>query len=131
MASWLVDDQLRAKVEVLNRVLPDERFVVALVLNDARQAVLFNLFSRDPLGHVVHTVADGAGIGRRRLIRAQADAALRAGKLHSVGLLRQRVNRFMADRAARLFALDWSNTTMFPQCGHSRPASLSVRTLIV
>lgn len=27
--------------------------------------------------------------------------------------------------------LDWSNTTMFPQCGHSRPASLSVRTLIV
>ena len=23
---------------------------------------------------------------------------------------------------------DWSNTTIFPQCGHSRPVSLSVRT---
>lgn len=32
----LVDDQLRTEVEVLNRVLPDERFVVALILDDAR-----------------------------------------------------------------------------------------------
>ena len=27
--------------------------------------------------------------------------------------------------------LDWSNTTMLPQWGHSRPVSLSVRTLMV
>lgn len=32
----LMDDQLRTEVEVLNRVLPDERFVVALILDDAR-----------------------------------------------------------------------------------------------
>ena len=31
-----VDDQLRTKVEVLNWVLPDERFIVALILDDAR-----------------------------------------------------------------------------------------------
>ena len=100
-----MDDQLRTEVEVLDRVLPDERFVVALVFDDAGKAVLFDLLSRDPLGYVVHAVADGAGIGRGRLACAQADAALRAGKLHSVGLLRQRVDRLMADRAERLLAL--------------------------
>ena len=31
-----VDDQLRTKVEVLDRMLPDERFVVTLILDDAR-----------------------------------------------------------------------------------------------
>ena len=31
-----VDDQLRTEVKVLDRVLPDERFVVALILDDAR-----------------------------------------------------------------------------------------------
>lgn len=100
-----MDDQLRAEVEVLNRVLPNERFVVALILDDAGKAVLFDLLSRDPLGYVVHAVADGAGIGRGRLACAQADAALRAGKLHSAGLLGHRVDRLMADRAERFFAL--------------------------
>ena len=32
----LMDDQLRTEVEVLDRVLPDERFVVALIFDDAR-----------------------------------------------------------------------------------------------
>ena len=100
-----MDDQLRTEVEVLDRVLPDERFVVALVFDDAGKAVLFDLLSRDPLGYVVHAVADGAGIGRGRLACAQADAALRAGKLHSAGLLGHRVDRLMADRAERFFAL--------------------------
>ena len=101
----LMDDQLRAEVEVLNRVLPDERFVVTLILDDAGKAVLFDLLGRDPLGHVVHAVADGAGIGLRGLIRAQTHAALRAGKFYGVGLLRHRVDRLMADRAERLFPL--------------------------
>ena len=86
-------------------MLPDERFVVALVFDDAGKAVFLDLLGRDPLGHVVHTVADGAGIGRRGLVRAQTDAALCAGELHGVGLLRHRVDRLMADRAERLFAL--------------------------
>ena len=101
----LVDDQLRAEVKVLDRVLPDERFVVALILDDAGKAVLFDLLGRDPLCDIVHAVADGAGIGRGRLACAQADAALCAGKLYGIGLLRQRVDRLMADRAERLFAL--------------------------
>ena len=101
----LMDDQLRTEVKVLDRVLPDKRFVVTLVFDDAGKAVLFDLLGRDPLGNVVHAVADRAGIGRRRLACAQADAALRAGKLYGIGLLRQRVDRLMADRAERLFAL--------------------------
>lgn len=100
-----MDDQLRTEVEVLDRVLPDERFVVTLVFDDAGKTVFFDLLSRDPLGYVVHAVADGAGIGRGRLACAQADAALCAGKFYGIGLLRQRVDRLMADRAERLFAL--------------------------
>ena len=101
----LVDDQLRAEVKVLNRVLPDERFVVALIFDDAGKPVLFDLLGCDPLGHIVHAVADRAGVARRGLVRAQADATLRAGKLHSAGLLGHRVDRLMADRAERFFAL--------------------------
>ena len=86
-------------------MLPDKRFVVALVFDDAGKTILFDLLGRDPLGDIVHAVTDRAGVGRGRLACAQADAALRAGKLHSVGLLRQRVDRLMADRAERLFAL--------------------------
>ena len=100
-----MDDQLRTEVEVLDRVLPDERFVVALVFDDAGKTVFFDLLSRDPLGDIVHAVADGAGIGRRSLIRAQTHAALCTGKLYGVGLLRHRVDWFMADRAKRLFTL--------------------------
>ena len=100
-----VDDQLRTEVEVLDRVLPDKRFVVTLIFDDAGKAVLFDLLGRDPLGNVIDTVADRAGVGRGSLAGTQANTALRAGKLHSVGLLRQRVDRLMADRAKCLFAL--------------------------
>lgn len=100
-----VDDQLRTEVEVLDRVLPDECFVVALVFDDAGKAILFDFFGGNALGNVIDTVADRAGVGRGSLAGTQANTALRAGKLHSVGLLRQRVDRLMADRAKCLFAL--------------------------
>ena len=100
-----MDDQLRTEVKVLDRVLPDERFVVALIFDDAGKTVFFDLLSCNPLGHIVHTVTDRAGVGRRGLICAQANTALCAGEFHSIRLFRYRVDRLMADRAKRLFAL--------------------------
>ena len=101
----LMDDQLRAEVEVLDRVLPDERFIVTFVLDDAGKAVLFDLLGHGPLLNVVFAAADRADADGVRLARVQLDAALRAGELHGLELQRCRVDRLVADRAERLFAL--------------------------
>ena len=100
-----VDDQLRTEVEVLDRVLPDERFIVTFVLDDAGKAVLFDLLGHGPLLNVVFAAADRADADGVRLARVQLDAALRAGELHGLELQRCRVDRLVADRAERLFAL--------------------------
>ena len=100
-----VDDQLRTEVEVLDRVLPDERFVVALIFDDAGKAVLFDLLGHGPLLNVVFAAADRADADGVRLARVQLDAALRAGELHGLELQRCRVDRLVANRAERLFAL--------------------------
>lgn len=101
----LMDDQLRTEIEVLDRVLPDERFVVALIFDDAGKAVLFDLLGHGPLLNVVFAAADRADADGVRLARVQLDAALRAGELHGLELQRCRVDRLVADRAERLFAL--------------------------
>ena len=43
-----VDDQLRTEVKVLDRVLPDERFVVALIFDDAARPsfLIFSVATR-------------------------------------------------------------------------------------
>ena len=63
----LVNDELRAEIEVLNGVLPHEGVVVTLVFYDACKAVLLNLFGYQALLHVVLKIADGAGVCSGRL----------------------------------------------------------------
>ena len=82
-----MDDELRAVIEVLNRVLPDERLVVSLKFDDAGEAVLFDLLRDDALLHIVDAVTYRAGVLLRAAVGKQTHAALRAGKFyHSVPL---------------------------------------------
>ena len=101
----LVDYQLRAEVEVLDRVLPDECFVVALELDYAGEPVLLDLLGEQAFLHVVDVVADGAGVCRRGLACAQTDAAFFAGELRNLIAVGLRVYSFSADGTARPFAL--------------------------
>ena len=94
----LVDDQLGTQVEVLNGVLPDQGIRIAFVFNDGGKTLLLDLFSLDPLGHIVYMVADGAGVCRGGLGGAQPDAALGAGKFHGLILLRHGVDGLTANR---------------------------------
>ena len=101
----LVDDQLGTIVEVLDGVLPHEGVVVALILDDAGQAVPADLLRDEPLLHVIFTVADRADERRRALSRRQPDAALAAGEGLALLLVGQRVHRRLADWALRVRAL--------------------------
>ena len=100
-----VDDELRAEVEVLDGVLPHQRFVVALVLDDAGKAVLADALLHDLRGNIVVVVAHGADEVCRRLGRTQPHAALAAGELRHLVLLAHSVDGFMAHGAQGLFAL--------------------------
>ena len=103
----LVHDKLGAKVEILNGVLPHQRFAVALVFDDAGQSVPANLFGLEAFAHVVFKIAHRAEVARRSARRAQTHAALTAGKLHHFGLLVHGVDRLAADGASgvRAFGL--------------------------
>ena len=94
-----MDDELRAVVEVLNRVLPDQGLVVALVLDDAGEAVFFDLLAHQPLGDEVFKVADRANVFLRVLARAQTHAALLAGEFGHLVLIGGGVDQLTADRA--------------------------------
>ena len=91
-------NQLRAVVEVLNRVLPDQGVVVPFVLDDTDQALLPDLLRHQALLHIVHMVTDRASIGFRRLVHTKVYPALLASKLLQFALLGKRVDRLTADR---------------------------------
>ena len=100
-----VDDELRAVIEVLDRVLPDERFVVALKFDDAGKAVFLDLLGDDALLHIVDAVAYRAGVLLRAAVGKQTHAALRAGKFYHSVPLGGGVYRLAADRADSFIAL--------------------------
>lgn len=103
MASWaLVDDELGPHVEILHGVLPDQGLVVALVLNDAGQTGMLDLLRFQPLGHIVHRIADRAGVCTGALAGLEEDAALGAVELGHFGLLRLGVDGLPADGALGL-----------------------------
>ena len=82
-----VDDELRAVIEVLDRVLPDERLIIALEFDDAGKPVLLDLLGDDALLHIIDAVTHRAGVFFRAAVGKQTHAALRAGKFyHSVPL---------------------------------------------
>ena len=95
----LVNDELGTVVEVLDRMLPDEGRVVALILDYGGEAVLFDLFLRDSFRDVVVKVTDGADVVRCGLRGPEPDAALRAGKFNGLVLLRLGIDGFAADGA--------------------------------
>lgn len=99
-----MDDQLRAEVEVLDRMLPDKRVIVAFILDDASKPVLFDCLGHHTLMNVVFKITHRTHIGFRAFGRAQTHTALCAGKLPNLILLRHGVDWLMADRALRLFA---------------------------
>ena len=101
----LMDDELRTHVEILDGVLPHQGFIVPFVFDDAGQALSFDLLGHDSLLHVVHIVADGAGVCTGALAGLEPHAALGAGELLHFGLLRLGVDGLMAHRALGLFPL--------------------------
>ena len=101
----LMDDELRAHVEVLDGVLPHQGLIVPLVLDDAGQALLFDLLSHEALLHVVHAVADGAGVCTGALAGLEPHAALGAGELLHFVLLRLGVDGLVTHRTLGLFPL--------------------------
>ena len=98
----LVDDELGPHVEILHGVLPDQGLVVALVLNDAGQTGMLDLLRFQPLGHIVHRIADRAGVCTGALAGLEEDAALGAVELGHFGLLRLGVDGLPADGALGL-----------------------------
>lgn len=65
----LVDDELGPHAEVLDGVLPHQRLVVPLVLNDAGKAAVLDLLDHEPLGHGVdRLMVHGAGLLSPRLV---------------------------------------------------------------
>lgn len=100
-----MDDELRAVIEVLDRVLPDERFVVALEFDDAGKAVFLDLLGDDALLHVVDAVTYRAGVLLRAAVGKQTHAALRTGKFYHSVPLGGGVYRLTADRADSFIAL--------------------------
>ena len=62
-------------------MLPDERAVFTLVLDDAGEAILFDLLAHQPLGDEVFKVADRADVGRSVFVGTQTHAALPAGEV--------------------------------------------------
>ena len=82
--------ELRAKVEVLDRVLPDNGIVVALIFYDTCKPVLFYSLLRELFLYIVHAITDGTGICCSIFRSDKLYAALSAGKfLHPghIGLL--------------------------------------------
>lgn len=100
-----VDDELRAVIEVFNRVLPDERLVVALKFDNAGEAVFLDFLGDDALLHIVDAVAHGAGEFLRTSVGKQTHAALRAGKFYHFVPLSGGVYCFTADGADSFIAL--------------------------
>ena len=100
----LVHDQLRPEIEILNRVLPYDRVLRALVFNDARKPVLANLLGLNPLAQVVFAIAHGANERARALRRAQPHAALAARKFNHLILLSAGVDALAANGAFRVRA---------------------------
>ena len=100
-----VDNELRAQVEVLNGVFPDQSLVVTFVLDNTCQTVLLDLLGLDPLRHIIHMVADRAYVRAGPLSRPQPHTALAAGEFHGLILLHHGVDGFPADGALGIFAL--------------------------
>ena len=95
----LMDDQLGAQVEIFNRVLPHQGFIIPLIFNNTCQAFPADLLRHQPFRNIIHKVADRTGIGGGPLIYHQPHAALAAGELLHLGLFRLCIDRLMADRA--------------------------------
>ena len=101
----LMDNELGAVIEILDRVLPDECRIVALVFDDGSEPVVLDFLGCSPFCYVVDAVADGAGVCRCALRRAKTDSALSAGELDGFVLLRHCIDRLMADGAFCLVSL--------------------------
>ena len=112
-----VDDELGAEVEVLDGVLPDQCFAVALILDDAGKAVALYLLGFQALRHIVDMVADGAYVGGCTLGGTQTDPALTAGEFHGLVLLCHGVDGLAADRALGLCALALVKDHIVPAVG--------------
>ena len=112
-----MDDQLGAVVEVLDGMLPDEGAVVALVLDDAGEAVPADALGDQALLHVVLKVADRADVFCRALDHVQPYAALLAGEGLHLLLLRHGVDRPMADRAEGIGPLGLVEDDLVPAVG--------------
>ena len=95
----LMNDQLGAIIEILNRVLPDEGAVIAFILDDAGQAVFADLFRHQPFLDVVFKVADRAHKYRCASRCGEAHAALLAGEHLQLLLIGHGVYLALADRA--------------------------------
>ena len=100
-----VDNELRTQVKVFNGMLPHQGIAVALVLDDAGKAVLFDLLGLDPLRYIVHMIADRAYVGADPLCRPQPHPALAAGEFHGFVLLRHGIDWLSADGALGILAL--------------------------
>ena len=97
-------DQLGAVVEILDGVFPDQRFVIALILDDTGKTVFFDLLFFDLLCHIVYEVTNRAGVACRTFGSAQPYPTLGAGKFHHLVLLCHGMDGFVADRAFGAFA---------------------------
>ena len=86
-------------------MLPDYRLVVALILDDAGQAVLLDMLGGDALLHVILKIADGADICTGALACTQTHSALCAGKFFRLLLLCHGVDGLTADWTLGFFAL--------------------------
>ena len=100
-----VDDKLRTQIKVLDRVLPHQGFVVALILNDAGQTVPLDFLGFQPFRHIVDMVAYRANIAACPLGCPQPHTALGAGEFNGFILLRHGVDGLPADRALGILPL--------------------------
>ena len=98
-------DQLRTQVEIFNGVFPDESLVVALILNDAGEPLILDLFLCHLCLDIDHCFAERTGVMLCIFVCGEIAGTGRTGEFHLVENAVAGVDLFLTHRAKCLFAL--------------------------